>query len=56
MLDLARKSLLGKAMVRPDLVRQVVNKVRTEGIGEAYRQTMGVSTVRFPWATARPEW
>lgn len=41
MLDLARKSLLGKAVARPDLVRQVVNKVRTEGIGEAYRQTMG---------------
>src|SRR4030042_69792 len=41
MLDLARKSLLGKALARPDLVKQVINKVRTEGLGEAYRQAMG---------------
>ena len=41
MLDLARKSLLGKAIARPDLVKQVINKVRTEGFGEAYRQAMG---------------
>ncbi len=38
MIELARKNLLGKALARPDLVRQVVDKVRTEGIGEAYRQ------------------
>ena len=41
MLDLARKSLLGKALARPDLVKQVINKVRTEGFNEAYRQAMG---------------
>lgn len=41
MLDLAKKSLLGKAIARPDLVRQVVNKVRTEGPAEAWRQAMG---------------
>jgi len=41
MLDMAKKSLLGKAMSRPDLVRQVVAKARTEGVGEAYRQAMG---------------
>jgi len=41
MLDLAKKSLLGKAVARPDLVKQVINKVRTEGIGEAYRQAAG---------------
>ncbi len=41
MLDLAKKSLLGKAVARPDLVKQVINKVRTEGLGEAYRQSMG---------------
>ncbi|MCL5994964.1 MAG: bi-domain-containing oxidoreductase [Chloroflexi bacterium] len=41
MLDLAKKSLVGKAMARPDLVRQVINKVRTEGLAEAYRQSMG---------------
>ena len=38
MLDLARKSLLGKALARPDWVRQVADKVRTEGVLEAYRQ------------------
>jgi threonine dehydrogenase-like Zn-dependent dehydrogenase len=30
--DLARKSLVGKAASRPDLVRQVVDKVRQEGL------------------------
>jgi predicted dehydrogenase len=32
MLDLASKSLLGKARARPDLVRQVLAKIRTEGL------------------------
>jgi len=40
MMDLARKSLLGKARARPDLVKQVVDKVRTEGIRETYRTAM----------------
>ena len=31
-IELARKSLLGKAAARPDLVRQVLGKVRTEGV------------------------
>ena len=30
--DLAKKSLLGKAMARPDLVKQVFNKMQKEGI------------------------
>ncbi len=30
--DLARKSLLGKAQARPDLVRQVIHKMKQEGI------------------------
>ena len=30
--DIARKSTLGKARARPDLVRQVLDKVRTEGL------------------------
>ena len=33
LLELARKSLVGKAMARPDLVRQVLQKVRSEGLG-----------------------
>ncbi len=32
LLDLAQKSLLGKAAARPDLVKKVLNKVRTEGL------------------------
>ena len=39
MIDVARKSLLGKALARPDWVKQVVDKVRTEGPLEAYRQS-----------------
>ena len=36
MLETARKSLLGKARERPDLVRQVLHKVRTEGVGPSF--------------------
>jgi len=31
--EVSRKSLLGKAKERPDLVRQVIEKARTEGLG-----------------------
>ena len=31
-IDLAQKSLAGKALARPDLVRQVLNKVRRDGL------------------------
>lgn len=41
MIDLARKSLLGKALARPDLVKQVIQKAQAEGLTEAYRQAMG---------------
>ena len=41
MIDLARKSLLGKALARPDLVKQVIAKAKAEGILEAWRQAMG---------------
>jgi len=40
MIDIARKSLLGKALARPDWRRQLIDKVRAEGITEAYRQSM----------------
>jgi predicted dehydrogenase/threonine dehydrogenase-like Zn-dependent dehydrogenase len=33
MLEMSRKSLIGKAKERPDLVRQVMSKARREGIG-----------------------
>ncbi|HPQ65722.1 MAG TPA: bi-domain-containing oxidoreductase [bacterium] len=39
-LALARKSLAGKARSRPDLVRKVIDKARTEGLAEAYRQSL----------------
>lgn len=36
MLEFGRKSLLGKARERPDLVRQVWNKLRQEGLAQTY--------------------
>lgn len=36
--DMARKSLVGKALARPDLVRRVLDKVRADGILEAFEQ------------------
>ncbi|MGQ0703336.1 MAG: bi-domain-containing oxidoreductase [Gemmatimonadales bacterium] len=35
--EFAAKSLIGKARERPDLVRQVLDKVRRDGIGAAWR-------------------
>jgi len=40
MIDLARKSLLGKAIARPDLVKKVIDKVKSDGLMEAYQQAM----------------
>lgn len=34
--DLARKSLLGKARERPDLVRKVIDKARSEGLASTF--------------------
>jgi hypothetical protein len=39
MMDVAKKSLLGKALARPDWVKKVVDKVKTEGFMEAWRQS-----------------
>jgi len=39
-LEMAKKSLVGKALARPDLVRQVIAKARVEGVLEVYRQVM----------------
>ncbi|MDA1349454.1 MAG: zinc-binding alcohol dehydrogenase, partial [Chloroflexi bacterium] len=41
MVELARKSLVGKARARPDLVKQVLDKARTDGLLETWRQVMG---------------
>ena len=40
MLELAKKSLVGKALARPDLVKRVINHAKTEGLMEAYHQAM----------------
>ena len=39
-MDFARKSLLGKARSRPDLVKQVVRKLQQEGPMPTYRAVM----------------
>lgn len=39
MMELASKNLLGKALARPDLVKRVIEKVKLEGIKEAYFQS-----------------
>lgn len=40
-LSLGKKSLLGKAMARPDLVKRVIEKVKTEGLLKTYRDVKG---------------
>jgi len=40
MIEMAKKSLLEKAKARPDLVKQVVAKLKTEGILETYKSVM----------------
>lgn len=39
-IDLARKSYLGKAQERPDLVKQVINKIKNEGLLNTYKNVM----------------
>jgi predicted dehydrogenase len=39
-IELGEKSLLGKAIARPDLVKQFVSKVKAEGFSEAYNAAM----------------
>ncbi len=39
-ISFARKSLLGKALARPDLTRQVIDLAKNEGLLKAYRQAM----------------
>jgi len=39
MIEVAQKSLLGKALARPDWVRQVIDKIKAEGLMEAWQQS-----------------
>lgn len=48
MIELAQKSLIGKAIARPDWVAQVTKKIKTEGLIEAYRQADGRLNVPLP--------
>lgn len=38
LVEMAEKGLLGKALTRPDLVRRVLDKVRTDGLAETIQQ------------------
>jgi len=40
MLEFAKKSLLGKAKARPDLVKQVMQKVKRDGLRQTFQRTM----------------
>lgn len=40
MISLAKKGYLGKALARPDLVKQVINKIKVDGLPEAYKAVM----------------
>ncbi len=46
--DLARSSLAGKAMARPDLVRQVLRKVKSEGLAAVARKVRAKIDTPFP--------
>ncbi len=41
MIEVSQMSLLGKARSRPDMVKQVLGKVKTEGIAATYSKVMG---------------
>jgi len=47
-MDFARKSYLDKARARPDLVRQVLDKVRKEGLAPTYKAVMSRLDVETP--------
>jgi predicted dehydrogenase/threonine dehydrogenase-like Zn-dependent dehydrogenase len=48
MLDFAQKSLLGKGLARPDLVRLVIDRARTEGISNVWREASAHLDTPFP--------
>lgn len=47
-IELGKKSLLGKARARPDLVKRVLDKARKEGIGKTFKEAMGRLDVPTP--------
>ena len=56
-MDLAKKSLIGKARERPDHVRRVVQKMRQEGVFETIRQVQAkLSEPSFAVVAAHLNW
>ena len=47
-LDLAKKSLLQKARARPDLVKKVLQKIKSEGLGSALQKTFAKLDTPIP--------
>lgn len=47
-IDLARSSLMGKAMARPDLVRHTMRKIRAEGIAPVVRKVFAKLDTPIP--------
>jgi len=43
-IDLGKKSLVGKAMARPHLFKQALNKAKREGFWKTFQEAMGRST------------
>lgn len=48
LIDIARKSLVGKAKARPDLVKQVLNKVKKEGLKTTLQKVMTKLEIPIP--------
>ena len=48
MLDFAQKSLVGKGLARPDLVKVVIDRARTEGISFVWREASARLDQPFP--------
>lgn len=48
LIDLARKSIIGKAKARPDLVKQVLNKIKKEGFFPTVQKVMTKLEVPIP--------
>src|SRR3989338_9365005 len=40
-IELGKKSLLGKARARPDLVKRVIEKAKNEGLSKTFSEAMG---------------
>lgn len=47
-IDLGKKSLVGKAAARPDLVKRAIEKARTEGLVKTFQEAMGRLDIPTP--------